>query len=554
MKSRSLGKIIFTLLFFLPSLCFAQLWPHFKTFGFDYGYPRDTEQLQWLATHHDVLVGIGEWQTKKISEAQYDTLKAANPNVILIPYVVFQAFTFLPMQDFMVSWAKQNSYNPEDLYLHYYYDTVVKTRVKVVKTSGTGTPSDRVCDVNGVLLADGLSSNYYIALGYGGGKAKTIEEARIFQYWNAGFEPRMNHLSAAWKGAYKAYILDVITAEGTTNKYADGVMLDTYQGAFDVVGYLPNMHHMIEVRNAGYTTDDKTAKAWYAEQVALYVGDLREYLKSKTGKSMIYIIPNFGELSYTYNTYKFGCEDQFAANKLNAGTIEYVASPSKNYYVIRDYFQKHYDAGAQNDFFFFNHLDTAWYHYGKTPPIGGKQFMIGSLYLFNSPTTFSAIHYGTASKYGPDPTYADSHWDKMMEFDIGTPVVRGENDFWGVPNTDRAFLVETEAPGSWNATLNRTDPRGRYVLAREYTKGLVIVRYEYSNNTTLSELGTEPRTYQLGGEYRRLLEDNTFGPVVTEITIGLSEGAILIKKEYAKTPWQGPVIDQNKTTLPLLTQ
>lgn len=542
----SLGKFIFIFLVFLPSLCSAQLWPHIKTFGFDYGYPRDSKELQWLATHHDVVVGIGEWQTKKISEAQYDTLKAANPNVILIPYVVIQAFTFEPMEDFMVNWVIKNGYNKEDLYLHYYYDTVVQTRVKVTKTSLTGTPSDWVCDSEGTLLADGQTSNYYLSLGFGGGKAKNIEEARIYQYWNAGFEPRMNHLSAAWKSAYKAYILDVITAEGSTNKYADGVMLDTYQGVFDMVGYLPDMHNIIEVRNAGYTSDDKTAKVWYSGQVATYVGELRAYLKATTGKENIYIIPNFGELSYTYTTYKFGCEDQFAQDKLTASTIEYVASPSKNYYVIRDYFKKHYDTSEAGVVTFFNHLDTAWYQYGKTPPIGGKQFMIGSLYLFNTPNTYSAIHYGTASKYGPDPTFADSHWDKMLEFDIGTPAVRSGNDFWGVANTDRPYLIETET-AAWSAELKRYDPRGRFVLAREYTKGLVIVRFEESNNNTLEELGTEPRTYQLGGEYQRLLEDNTFGPVVTEITLGLSEGAILIKKEFAQATWPGPTFDQQTT-------
>jgi len=554
MKAPSLGKIIFALLFFLPTLCAAQILPHIKTFGFDYGFPRTTEQLQWLATHHDVIVGAGDWQTQKFTEEQFDTLKAANPNVILIPYVVIQAFTFQPMRDFMLNWAAKNGFKTEDLYLHYYYDTVVKTRVKVTKTSGTGTPSDRVCDINGTLLLDGQSSNYYIALGFGGGKAKTIEEARIFQYWNAGFEPRMNHLSKAWEGAYNAYILDVMTATGTTNKYADGVMLDTYQGVFDIDGFLPNMHHIIEVRNVGYSTDDKAAKAWYSGQIATHVGKMTTFLKQATGKKQIYIIPNFGELSYTYSTYKFGCEDQFAADKLTAGTIEYVASPSKNYYVIRDYFKKHYDTGAKVDFTYFNHLDTAWYRYGKIPPIGGKQFMIGSLYLFSSPNTFSAIHYGTASKYGPEPTYAVSHWDKMLEFDIGTPVVRSTNDFWGTTNTDKAFLVETEAPGPWNSTLSRYEPRGRYVLAREFTKGLAIVRFEQSNNNTLSELGTDPKVYKLGGEYRRLLEDNTFGPVVTEITLGLSEGAIMIKKEFAKTPWEGPVIDQTKTKLPLLPQ
>lgn len=548
MKSYShrLTTLIVAAIFILPSLAHAQLWPHIKTFGFDYGYPREISELQWLATHHDVVIGAGDWQTKKISEEQYDTMKAANPNVIIIPYVVIQAFTFPPMKDFMTSWAAANGYNEEDLYLHYYFDTIVKTRTKVTKTTGTGTPSDRVCDAAGTLLADGATSNYYISLGYGGGTANTIEEARIYQYWNAGFEPRMNHLSQAWKNAYQAYILDVMTSG--PNKYNDGVMLDTYQGVFDTEGYLPNMNNLIEVRNAGYGADDTAARIWYSEQIALYIGGLRDYLKTATGKSAIHIIPNFGELSYTYDKYKFGCEDQFAANKIDAGTIEYTHSPSKSYYFTQDYFKKHYDVMTTAPVAFYNHLDSAWFKWGETPPIGGKQFMVGALYLLNHPKSYFAIHYGSSTKYGPEPTFADSHWDKMLEYDIGTPLVRPEADFWGVSNTDRVYLVEHEAPGPWSALLGRNDPRGRFVLAREYTKALVIVRFERSNNNTADELGTEPRDYNLGGNFRRLLEDNSLGPVISTITLGLAEGAILIREtEISQLPspdWTGVTVIQ----------
>jgi hypothetical protein len=132
----------------------------------------------------------------------------------------------------------------------------------------------------------------------------------------------------------------------------------------------------------------------------------------------------------------------------------------------------------------------------------------------------------------------------MLEYDIGTPVVRSGADFWGVTGTDRMYLIDYQAPGSWRSDLNRNDPRGRHTLAREYTNALVIVRFEKSDNIPPPdpmEIGTEPITFPLDGTYHRLLEDNTVGPPITEITLGLSEGAILIKADKINTIPEKPV-------------
>ncbi len=566
----SLGKFIFIFLVFLPSLCSAQLWPHIKTFGFDYGFPRTIENLQFIASHHDVVIGSGDWQSKKLTEEQYDILKKTNPNIIIIPYASIHVFTFQIAEDFILSKTLESGYKEEDLYLHYYCDNVVKTRVPVIKTSETGTPTDRVCDSEGNLIKDGEKSYYFIAWGFvdeeagevieEGKKAsaKSLTEARVFQYWNADFEPHVNYLSTIWKDAYKEYILDAMTSG--VGKYADGVFTDNYPVAFDKEGRLPNMHQIRELRAAGYSSEDKAARVYYASQIAEYIGgDLKDYLKAATGKKDIHIIPNFALISLTYGSYVDELAKQIDPNKLTEGAIEYTTEPAMNYYVINSYFKTHYEYMSDGVMRYFNNWDTKWYHYGDIPPIGGKQYLIGSMYLFNNPESYSSLHYGTASAYGPGifpnigeakgGKYADSHWDIMLEFDIGTPVVRVEKDFWDMPNTDRMYLIDYEAAGPYDPTLSRNEPRGRFVLAREYTKALAVVRFEFSNNNKLSELGTEPLTYQLNGEYKRLLEDNSFGPVITEITLGLSEGAILIKKEFANISGMEDIeFDQEKTT------
>ncbi|MDA8087012.1 MAG: hypothetical protein M0Z75_09975, partial [Nitrospiraceae bacterium] len=53
-----------------------------RTGGFDYQGGLSTPTLQWLATHHDVIIGNPDASTV----AGYTTLKQSNPNVLLISY------------------------------------------------------------------------------------------------------------------------------------------------------------------------------------------------------------------------------------------------------------------------------------------------------------------------------------------------------------------------------------------------------------------------------------------------------------------------------------
>lgn len=184
-------NIIFLIFSFviIPSLGYSQNYPQIKTFGFDYTSTTDPTILTWLATHHDAIVGVTDYKLGKINETQYDILKSKNSNVKILSYIVNSAYTTAGFETMLYNWAKSNSHDPETIYVHYYYDTPVKIRQNVVKTSGTGTPSDRICDSTGKLLADGASGGYFLALGYGGGSAATLKDARSYQYWNAGWEP-----------------------------------------------------------------------------------------------------------------------------------------------------------------------------------------------------------------------------------------------------------------------------------------------------------------------------------------------------------------------------
>ena len=133
----------------------------------------------------------------------------------------------------------------------------------------------------------------------------------------------------------------------------------------------------------------------------------------------------------------------------------------------------------------------------------------------NHPNAHFMYHYGNAGNYGgypygnPKPT----HWHPNMEINIGTPVTRTGADYWGGTNTDRFYEF---ASGS--------DYR---ILAREYSNALVLANF---GSGGWDNIGNNLTTHQLDGGYYPLLDDNTNGPAVTSITLGQSEGAILLKE------------------------
>lgn len=524
--------IIVTFSLMVPSAALSgRALPHIKTFGFDYaGQTTSTSELQWLATHHDAVVGITDYSLGRMNVTQFDTMKAANSDVLLMSYSYHTALTTAAMRTFFADWVTANGLTQEDVYIHYAYDQPVKIRVAVVKTTGTGTPSDRICDAAGNLLSNGASGTYYLSLGYPNGTASTLADARVYQYWNSGWEPRGNHMHSTYFGAFKAWTKSQIQI--ATGKNLDGIFLDTYDGPV-LVEYSPNMHLLKELIDAGQNANDTTARTYYSVKMAEMIGELRDDLQTELNNSNFFVTLNGSEPGYTYSLSKIAIGDQLGLTKLDSNTFEYLASPSKTtYWGFYNYTPTFIaDITAPKLTKMFNQIDTAWYNYGAfpKPPIGGKQHMIGSFYLYNEPNMYFGLHYGSGSNYGPrTPTgaysgtglsFVNSHWDKMLEYDIGTPVTKTGVGINGATKTDdKMYVVEKVHNVRW-------------VMARDYTKGKVIVRYEQSNNNTLQQLGTDPRVYQLGDSYQRLLEDGTLGPVITEITLGLSEGAVLAKND-----------------------
>lgn len=561
MIKRLVGAAMAVLLAVTPALGFVQQLPHMKTSGFTYGFPQEVENLEFIASKMDMVIGIGEWQEKYATEFQYDTMKAINPDLLIVPYSVIQAFTFDHMKQVFIDYIDSRTTDPteraeryEALYIHYQYDNVVKARVTIEKTSGTGTPSDYVCDVNGNLLTDGQRSYYYWSLGYDGdtdttdgSSATTIEDSRAYQYWNSGFRERMWHFGPDWQAAYPLYLKEILTS--APGKYGDGVFLDTYQGIIDKDGYLPNFHQLREVIASGYGADDAAARTWFSETFVQYMDTVSKSVGADLGKPDIFFVANWGDMGYAEGTYLEFVEDWHQYLDQAYSTLEYIDSPSKSAgWKIRGYWAQHFNRYATQ--VWVDHVDSSWLGKilegnthttgGLVPEIWGRQWMIGLLYLFLQEDSFFSSHYGTASAYGPGVypnigedkggLFSESHWDVMLDYDIGTPVVitDGSLDLNGNANTDMMRVHTVELSDGYPIP-------DMYIMDRTFTRARIMLRAEQSDNfepydPNMPEYGTDPRQFDLGGDLYCTLDatGNPDGVLISEVTLGRAQAKILI--------------------------
>ena len=480
--------MILLILIAFPFSLFANNFPHIWTHGEDYwNLTGDIEQAKWLAKHHDLIVGAG------INEAVYDAMKLANPNVKIMPYIAYNTYE-LNIQNWIKNWCVQNGYNFEETFYHYYYDTQVKFR--------------------------GTNPGTILVRGYGGGTAKTLQESRVPSSWaqyNNGINQQTGEItrlnicptSIAWRRGYEQYALaQLMTINAGRRKYSDGLFLDTFDGT--VGDFYPQLERTIEMRNLRVSTAS-AAKVQAKQDIITAMKELQSFLTVKIGKTIV-VSPNVGDIDYFYLW-----EKDFYADRSTdyappgvAVYIENMVRGGSNTSRIQRLKQT-YDSMNQYGLVFISRNETTITNVSERV----KQFVIASHYLINHPNYCLMYHCGSASFYGGNPPgqLYTTHWHKNLEYDLGTPVRRSGQDAWGQTNTDR-FFVFASAP-----TYT--------ILGREYTNALVLAKF--GSQGGIANAGTNPTTHSLNGIYRLLLPDNSLGPAITQITLGASEGAILIK-------------------------
>ncbi len=483
MSKKSVGMLIVVAL--LTGAIHGRNFSHIRTGGFDYAINAvrsNVAEARWLARHHDVVVGLAEGDEGKLPLSLYNTMKAANPNVQFVQYLAFN--TLMPsMVEWMMSWCERNDVNPEEMFYHYYSDTEIPLRAGGTRTSP----------------------------GYGGGSATSLQDARVRSSWWSGNYPNVNPSSQKFRDAFNELALETITLNASAGLYCDGLFLDSFEGSvedyFDI-----KLENTIEMRELGLTTAE-AARAKVAEDLVAARDSLESYLSQRIGRT-IRVFPNAGDVDNVFNWYDYLYSEKLSP-KFNELAIEFFITSRFSSVWRIPRFKELYERMEDGTTFIINSQTN----FAENVPFGFEQFILASHYLINHDNGIFFYHKGGPGYYGPiDNSVRESHWHRNIEVDIGAPVARSQADFWGENGTDRFYVFHD---GGDNLK----------VLAREYERALVIAKFGAEGGW--DNIGNGSDTYSLGGQYHRLLADNSLGPIITGISLGESEGAILIKREAA---------------------
>ncbi|VAW34200.1 hypothetical protein MNBD_GAMMA01-284, partial [hydrothermal vent metagenome] len=345
--------------------------------------------------------------------------------------------------------------------------------------------------------------------GFPNGWAPTRYDSRLRVRWNHGWVG-INPSSPTFRAAFKALALHVITLEGTTDTFAEGLFLDTFDGLVNqsINGWASFLENTTELQSLGSTTavyDQVTA------DMANSADELKTFLIQNTGNSDFRLQVNPAVPRYVYNTFSELFNEQYRDILMDL-SIEYLVTTTVRLTDL-PYLQLIYD-DMDNGRLFFIRSQTNFAP-PRIIPYGFNQFALSNHYLINHENANFMYHYGAAGNYGGFPygNPTQTHWHINMEVNIGQPVARAGEDYWGITNTDRFFTFAQDT--------------GYEIVAREYNDALVLAKYAQVGGW--NNIGNNPTTHPLGGTYYILLEDNTVSAAVTEITLGTSEGAILMK-------------------------
>ena len=459
------------------------LWNSIRTAGFDYDDVAVTtkESAEWLANHHDIIV------TGNVSKPKaFNLLKEANPHVKLIGYNSM----YTDVAEKMEKWCEERGIDPEELYYHYEEDTEVKL----------GT----------VVFAN--------VPGYGPkGSAKTLKEARVRTTYKAAY-PIYCPSSKVFREAYMAVMWPSIIINKEEGKYLDGQFVDSYYNIAETYYRLDNT---IEMRRLGIKTLEE-ARVRAGEDMVKMRNEMEQFIEATIGQNFA-LYGNLSE-SYYISRYNYMAKDKFdhvydeIMTEFITDLVRMRIFDIQSLVDVYEAMEKGVTIIANSQTGNFErpekYTEEAWSNF--------IQFTLAAQMLVIHDNGYFSYHNGSAGYYGgyPKGDLTKSHWHINREYDLGKPVVRSGKDYWGVSGTDRFF---THAEGGSAAA-----GQDYKILGREFEKGLVLAHFGNANNG-IAPLAFNPVTVELGGNYRRLLEDNSLGEVITQITLGKGEGATLVK-------------------------
>jgi len=469
------------------------IWTHVKTFGYDYvrfiANQTFLDNLAEIATKHDWVIGaVTEWEPNNVNYSDsvtYNTIKGANTSTGIMKYTAYHSM-FAANITWMESWCTDNALDPEDLYYHAYYDTTIRI--------------------------GGSYSNPTTVLvpGWGGGSAANITESRMLCRWNGG-TPSICPSSTTWRSAFQAMSLAMCEVQDNPGVFIDGLFLDSFSGVINRNDWHSHLENTIELRSVG--TEAQVYAQAETDLTNAYSA-LESYMQTQTGNANFRVTANAAHIDNLYNYYNdmFNITHTSAYNDL---AIEFAFSSVTNTNFLPRFVSTYDDLEAGRKIFIRAETRISTSSYPASDSIDYRQYLLAGNYLLNHPNANMMYHAGGAANYGGDPygTVIDTHWHDNLEIDLGDPVERVSNDYWGTPNTDRFFTFASDT--------------GYTVLGREYDNAIILCKIPVSGGA--ASIGTNSISHALGATYYRLLENNTTDTAITSLDLGYLEGAILMK-------------------------
>ena len=218
----------------------------------------------------------------------------------------------------------------------------------------------------------------------------------------------------------------------------------------------------------------------------------------------------------------------------------------------------YYKSRQSNKVQLLQHTYNLRYYIADTPEVWARDriFGVAAYYLLQNPGKDYWNADSTNTRYWPTVSLQEKEWSHALEVDIGQPTDKVPDGvdapnitYWGV-----WVFAEGADPGHPDYP---DITKSRYkIYARDFTKGLVLLKPKSGNNPSLSTFADNTATtHQLpvtsdnpSGTYFMVYDDGSIDTTtpLTNITLRNGEATILIKESALQDGTEPPALEEEK--------
>jgi hypothetical protein len=473
------------------------LYPHIQLCSVLFRDPLDDVEVDWRATHNDLLIGI--------VPRTVDMTRMLNPAIKIASYINMRHLIHTEEAEV---WAAQNGYDVENFFLHYRQDMMIGGYESVVLVEG---------------FPAGMVPGWNPDPQPGDQPASAIDRSQARVPGRASAYHETWYYSNISDPGCRLFVQDLSASMVDGSLYEHSYALGPLDGLLtDVALYYPMFNEGYVDRTCefySYPLDDAHP---YAHAFATFQPELSNALAARFNNRPD-VIPNYGHV------YWLRQPDPFSQSVRTAmdwfwGEVWIVyrggSSPLRGPTKVVTY-ESDYEASIADIVRMTRAGDRVILGAQNLAPdeSRGRIFTLALYYLAHNRNTYFAYEAERSHMY--DGRVRDWQWNPAVEYDIGfpAPVPAGQVDFDGRSGSSEHYVFAA-GPDPFDSTLTFN------VLARNFTNGMVLAKMLPWGSVDDSLSTT---THLLDGSYYLLGGDGTPGPAVTEVSLRNNEAAILIR-------------------------